>query len=132
MYLHEFSRPVQKVFLNMAYTLLWADRKCTEAEKSAFQSYGYEVQVDVNQVQKIDFKEEVQKLTKLTSPEKKKFFFELMTMAMSDFDYADEERELLLIVSDAFNLSKTDIQNMKQLIQDLLNDIQKINVFVNA
>ena len=94
----------QTAFLNLAYTMIYADGRLDAAEKKLFYSYMGEVDVDLSKAQIVDFKEELAIFNDCNVEEKLGVFFELYALALADKIYAKEEKELVEIAKEWQNV----------------------------
>lgn len=119
----------QKSFLNLAYTLIYADGKFDSAEKKLFYSYKAEVDVDLSEAHKVDFKEELVAFDDCKVEEKIGIFFELYALALLDNAYPEEEKILIAIVKDHFGITDDKMNQMHEGIKKLIklqNEFLKI------
>lgn len=121
MFLRELSEDEQKVFLNLAYTLMNVNGEITKEEETTFSKYQEEVRVDVSLAQNVDFSAEVLKLKQLDPSKKKKIFFELLAMAMIDHEYDEAERGFMKIMQRELQISDDVGAKMEIVVHNIVN-----------
>lgn len=132
MFLREFSKEQQKIYLNLAYALLWSDGEYKDEEKKLFSQYENEVSVDVTDIEKADFSIEIDKLKDITFVQKKKIFMELFLVASIDCEYAPEEKALLKIAKDKFSLTDKDVKSIAGAVNSLVIGLNKIQSVIEG
>lgn len=65
MFLGEFSKEEQAIFLNLAYTMMYADHELKDDEREKFQLYQKEVEADITKAEVVDFVAELAKFQNL-------------------------------------------------------------------
>ena len=121
MFIANFDKQKQAMFLNLAYTMIYADGKLDEKEQMLFNSYQIEVNVDMSDVHKVDFEEGLAIFDECSIEEKQRIFFELYAIALIDDVYADEEKVLVDIVKNRFNISDDKMNQMKNALLSFIN-----------
>lgn len=132
MFLSDFTLEEQKIYLNLAYTLLWADGNYRDEEKEIFCKYQTEVLADITKAQKVDFKSEIDKLRSINSIKKREIFIELLALAMADREYASEEKKLLDIAETGLSISKQDVKRLTDAINSLIVSVEEIKKAVKG
>ena len=130
MFIAGFDRAKQEVFLNLAYTMVYADGRLDEKEQQLFASYQIETDLDMSKVHKVDFEQELAVFDDCTMQEKQKIFFELYAIALIDEVYADEERKLVEIVKKRFNIPDDKMNDMKEALTTFINAYNKLSQVV--
>ena len=82
MFLGEFSKEEQAIFLNLAYTMMYADHELKDDEREKFQLYQKEVEADITKAEVVDFVAELAKFQNLDITKKKMLLFELLGMPL--------------------------------------------------
>ena len=129
MFLNEFSKNNQRIFLNLAYTIICADDNIAEKEKRAFQAYFNELQVERFAVKRVDFSTEMDKLDPLATEGKKKFFLELLAIACVDGEYAEVERNLIHTAQQKLLIEDGTVAAMEEILKkmnDVYSQLQKL------
>lgn len=121
MFIAGFDKHKQEVFLNLAYTMIYADGKLDEKEQMLFNSYQIEVEVDMSKVHVVDFEKELAAFDECSKEDKQRIFFELYAIALIDNVYADEEKILTDIVKNRFNISDEKMEQMKNALTDFID-----------
>lgn len=119
----------QTAFLNLAYTMIYADGRLDAAEKKLFYSYMGEVDVDLSKAQIVDFKEELAIFNDCNVEEKLGVFFELYALALADKIYAKEEKELVEIAKEYFGVTDEKMNEMHEGFKKLIaleDELRKI------
>lgn len=130
MFIAGFDKSKQEVFLNLAYTMVYADGRLDEKEQQLFSSYQIETEVDMSQVHKVDFEQELAVFDDCTIQEKQRIFFELYAIALIDEVYADEEKALVEIVKKRFNIPDDKMAEMKEALIAFINAYNNLNKVV--
>lgn len=130
MFLGNFSKEEQAVFLNLAYTMMYADHEVKDDEREKFQLYQREVEADITKAEVVDFAAEIAKLQNLDLPKKKMMLFELLGIAFADFEYADDERILIEQAASFLGVSPVDTDRMTTLVQDILRIYEEVNTVI--
>lgn len=127
MYLSEFNIDQQKCFLNLAYTLMCADGKLTKAEKEVFQSYKMEVKADPSDAKKVAVQAELAKVADLSDEQKRKFYFELVGLALADMEYADNEMSFMKEVQTAFGIGDETAEQLEEFVTKISRIYAKLD-----
>lgn len=132
MFLSKLTREKQEAFLNLAYTMVYADGRLDDAEKKLFDSYKLEIRdADLSKVRTVDFAEELASFDDSSVEEKAGIFFELYAIALIDEAYPEEERVLVDIVQKRFGITDAKMQEMRdglKALTDAYANIAKIVV----
>lgn len=131
MFLRELSEDEQKVFLNLAYTLMNVNGEITKEEEATFFNYQGELRVDLSKAQVVDFAKEVSLLSDAPLSKKKKIFFELLAMAMADHEYDEHERRLMRTMQDKFGISDEVAIKIEEVIQKIVDVYRELNCIVS-
>lgn len=121
MFIANLDAEKQKAFLNLAYTMIYADGRLDAAEKKLFYSYMPEVDVDLSEAHTVDFKEELAMFDNCTVEEKLGVFYELYALALVDKVYAKEEKVLIDIAQEYFGVTEQKMSEMRDGLQKLIN-----------
>ena len=127
MFLGQFSKEEQAIFLNLAYTMMYADHEVKDDEREKFQLYQSEVEADITKAEVVDFVAELAKFQNLDITKKKMLLFELLGIAFADAEYAEGERVLMEQAAAFLSVSPVDIERMMTLVQDLAHIYQEVN-----
>ena len=129
MFLKGLTEEEQKAFLNLAYTMVYADNNLAPEEKKLFDSYMTEVEVDLPKAHKVDFDKELDVFAGSTDETKTGIFFELYAIALIDRVYADEEKVLVDIAQKKLGVTDEKKEEMKVGLHKLMEtyeDLRKI------
>ncbi|MBR6711887.1 MAG: hypothetical protein IKI76_02720, partial [Selenomonadaceae bacterium] len=79
MFIAGLSKEQQEKFLNLAYTMVYADGRLDEREQLLFAGYSVEVDpsIDMAKVHAVDFAETLAAFDECSTVDKQKIFFEL-------------------------------------------------------
>lgn len=130
MFIKGLKKELQAAFLNLAYTMVYADNQLAEEEKKIFDSYSLEVDVDIKDAHEVDFAEELKVFDKCSDLIKRKIFFELYAIALIDEVYTDEEKELVEMMQKRFNISNEKMREMREGLEAVSAAYKKINDIV--
>ena len=120
MFLSELTREKQEAFLNLAYTMIYADGRLDAAEKKLFDTYKLEIgDADLDKAHKVDFAEGLAAFDDSSVKEKTGIFFELYAIALIDKSYPEEERVLVDIMQKRFGISNAKMQEMRDGLKAL-------------
>ena len=119
MFLSKMSVEQQEMFLNLAYTMVYADGKLADEEKKWFDFYKVELSADVTKAKKIDFAEGVKFFENCEQKIKNAIFFEIFAIALVDNVYADEERELVEMMKEKFGITNEKMLEMRESLRQL-------------
>ncbi|MBR6013434.1 MAG: hypothetical protein IK062_06590 [Selenomonadaceae bacterium] len=119
MFLAKMNKEQQETFLNLAYTMVYADGRLDEAEKRWFDFYKLELSVDVSKAHKVDFEKSLEIFDKCEQKIKNAVFFEIFAIALVDDVYADEERELVEMMKNRFGISNDKMLEMREGLRQL-------------
>ena len=121
MFISNLDTEKQKAFLNLAYTMIYADGRLDPSEKKLFYSYMPEVDVDLSESHKVDFKEELAVFANCKVEEKLGVFYELYALALVDKVYAKEEKILIDIAQEYFGITEEKMREMRDGLQKLIS-----------
>lgn len=113
------NKEQQETFLNLAYTMVYADGRLDEAEKRWFDFYKSELSVDVSKAHKVDFEKNLEIFDECEQKIKNAIFFEIFAIALVDDVYADEERELVEMMKNRFGISNDKMLEMREGLRQL-------------
>ena len=130
MFIKGLSKELQSAFLNLAYTMVYADNQLAEEEKKIFDSYSLEVDVDMKDAHKVDFAQELAVFDKCNDVIKRRVFFELYAIALIDDVYAEEEKLLVDMMKERFNISDAKMEEMRNGLNNLTNAYKKLEDIV--
>lgn len=119
MFLSKLTRDKQEAFLNLAYTMIYADGRLDAAEKKLFDTYKLEVDADLSKAHKVDFAEGLAAFDDSDVEEKTGIFFELYAIALIDESYPEEERVLVETMQKRFGITDAKIQEMRDGLKQL-------------
>ena len=132
MFIAGFSKELQEKFLNLAYTMVYADGRLDEREQQIFAGYGVEVDpsIDMSQVHAVDFAAELSAFDECTAIDKQKIFFELYAIALIDESYPDAEKVLVESAKDRFNISDDKVADMGAALKNFIDAYKNLNTVV--
>jgi len=119
MFLAKLTREKQEAFLNLAYTMIYADGRLDAAEKKLFDTYKLEIDIDLSKAHKIDFAEGLAAFDDSDVEEKTGIFFELYAIALIDKSYPEEEKVLVEIMQKRFGITDAKMQEMRDGLKAL-------------
>ena len=119
MFLANMSEEQQENFLNLAYTMVYADGRLDEAEKKWFDFYKLELSVDVSKAHKIDFEKGLEFFDGCEQKIKNAIFFEIFAIALVDNVYADEEKILVEMMRERFGITEEKMFEMREGLKKL-------------
>lgn len=120
MFLANLSDKKQEAFLNLAYTMIYADGRLDAAEKKLFDTYKLEIEnADLSKAHTVDFNEELAAFDDSSVEEKTGVFFELYAIALIDKAYPEEERALVDIMKKRFGITDAKMQEMRDGLKAL-------------
>lgn len=130
MFVERLTQEKQEVFLNLAYTMVYADGRLDEKEDKLFKTYALEVGEEMlTKAHNVDFENELAKFDDCTREEKLGVFFELYAMALIDEAYPEEEKILVDIMKKHFNVSDDKMTEMRDGLKaftDAVRNLEKI------
>lgn len=119
MFLAKMNEEQQETFLNLAYTMVYADGRLDEAEKKWFDFYKIELSADVTKAHKVDFEKSLEIFDGCEQKIKNAIFFEIFAIALVDNVYADEERELVEMMRERFGITNDKMLEMREGLRQL-------------
>lgn len=130
MFLSKLTREKQEAFLNLAYTMVYADGRLDAAEKKLFDSYKLEIEhADLSKAHTVDFAQGLAVFDDSSIEEKTGVFFELYSIALIDKAYPEEERVLVDIMQKRFGITDAKMQEMRdglKVLTDAYANLAKI------
>ena len=132
MFISGFDKERQEKFLNLAYTMVYADGRLDEREQLLFAGYGVEVDpsIDMNKVHAVDFAAELAAFDECTPVDKQKIFFELYAIALIDESYPDAEKVLVEQVKARFDISDEKIADMNAALKNFIDAYKNLHAVV--
>ena len=119
MFLSELTKEKQEAFLNLAYTMVYADGRLDAAEKKIIDTYKLELDMDLSAAHKVDFAEELAAFDDSSVEEKTGIFFELYAIALIDESYPEEEKVLVNLMQKRFGITDAKMQEMRDGLKKL-------------
>ena len=129
MFIAGFSKELQEKFLNLAYTMVYADGRLDEREQLLFAGYSVEVDpsIDMAQVHSVDFAQELAAFDECTLADKQKIFFELYAIALVDESFPESEQNLVNLAKEHFNISDDKMTSMKAAFENFIDAYKKLS-----
>lgn len=132
MYLTLLNTEQKKLFLNLAYNLVISDGNFSEKEKQIIKAYSIEMEMELK-IEDID--KDIDRIIKNInlisgSREKKIIVFEMIGLAMADYNYADEELSIIKKTVSAFNLDYNFADYCKNKVSEYLNLQNDLNFHI--
>ena len=123
MFIGNLSREKQEKFLNLAYTMVYADGRLDEMEKWAFDSFKSEIAdgVDISKAHVVDFEKALAEFDDCTDIEKKGIFYEIYAIALVDESYPESEKVLVDAMQKRFGVSSVKMQEMRDGLKAFVN-----------
>ena len=120
MFLSKLTPEKQEAFLNLAYTMVYADGRLDAAEKKLFDTYKLEIKdADLSKAHPIDFAKGLAAFDDSSVAEKTGVFFELYAIALIDESYPDEEKVLVTAMQKHFGITDAKMQQMRDGLKAL-------------
>ena len=132
MFLKYLDSEEKSIFLKLAMSVIKADGKLQESEKTYIDDYSREMGItEVNLDEKIDPILLAEKIgDNSTEFIKRIFLLELTACAKADGDFADSEKSLINSFVKAFKISDTSLQKCLVLLDEYTNISKRIMSFV--
>lgn len=129
MFIAGFSKELQEKFLNLAYTMVYADGRLDEREQLLFAGYSVEVDpsIDMAQVHSVDFAQELAAFDECTPADKQKIFFELYAIALVDESFPESEQNLVNLAKEHFNILDDKMTSMKAAFENFIDAYKKLS-----
>ena len=132
MFIARLPKDKQESFLNLAYTMVYADNKLAEEEKKIFQSYQLEVEAGLDKAHKVDFEKELAVFDDCDKVQQNGVFFELYAIALIDGVYAKEEEALINIAKEKFGITDEMMKQMRDGLQALTDAYKQLEKIVKV
>lgn len=132
MFIAGFSKELQEKFLNLAYTMVYADGRLDEREQLLFAGYSVEVDpsIDMAQVHAVDFAQELTAFDECTPSDKQRVFFELYAIALVDESFPESEQALVDLAKEHFKISDDKMASMKSSFEHFIDAYKKLRTVV--
>ena len=132
MFIAGFTKEQQEKFLNLAYTMVYADGRLDDREQLIFDGYRVEVDpsIDMAQVHAVDFAAELAAFDECTTVDKQKIFFELYAIALIDESFPDAEKILVTQAKDRFNISDDKVAAMDAALKNFVDAYKNLRTVV--
>lgn len=133
MFLHELSTEAKRSFYKVAHYVMNSDNKATTEEMKVMKLYEKEMGLNVDfDLNNITIDTELDTINELEASEKKKIYFELMTLAYSDNEYAAEEKTLLKKIGNHISISPNDQDTLRQCAENLTTTYKTLSFTFNT
>ncbi|WP_411682940.1 hypothetical protein [Clostridium thailandense] len=106
MFLNELNKKEANAFINLVEALANVDNVFAKNEKDLIDDYIQELQLDEENINKIDFETSVKEFEKAEARIKNIIYFELVGLALCDGEYDEKEIQFLKGLAARFNISK--------------------------
>ena len=132
MFIAGFNKTQQEKFLNLAYTMVYADGKLDDREQLLFDGYRVEVDpsIDMSKVHAVDFAAELANFDECTTVDKQKIFFELYAIALIDESYPESEKILIAQAKEHFNISDDKFAAMRAAFKNFIDAYKNLRAVV--
>ena len=132
MFIAGFTKEQQEKFLNLAYTMVYADGRLDDREQLIFDGYRVEVDpsIDMAQVHAVDFAAELAAFDECTTVDKQKIFFELYAIALIDESFPDAEKILVTQAKERFNISDDKFAAMDAALKNFVDAYKNLRTVV--
>lgn len=132
MYLKKLTRNQKELFLEFAYNLACFDGEYCQSEKDMLESYGNEMQIEVNTSEFSKSNDEVIDALNENCDEKIKkiVIFEAIGLALVDGKYVEKEKELICLAQEKFGIDKKFIDETEAVLKEYISLQNKINALV--
>lgn len=132
MFLNELPQELIKPYLSLAQALMSADGKFTDEEKNLFSLYAVEINLsELPEVEIMEVEDILPLFSKLAPADKKKVYFELVSLAYADSDFSDEEKALLETIGKDWNLSSDVKERLERIVERLMIDYELLGEIIN-
>lgn len=128
MFIAGFNKEQQENFLNLAYTMVYADGRLDEREQLIFAGYSVEIDpsIDMSKVHIVDFAETLAAFDECSAVDKQKIFFELYAIALVDESYPDVEKVLVELAKERFQISDDKMAAMRAVFENFCDAYKKL------
>lgn len=132
MFIAGFNKEQQEKFLNLAYTMVYADGRLDDREQLIFVGYSVEVDpsIDMTQVHKVDFEKELAAFDDCAAVDKQRIFFELYAIALIDESYPESEKVLVESAKKHFNISDEKMAAMHEALKIFIDAYKNLSKVV--
>ena len=132
MFIAGFTKEQQEKFLNLAYTMVYADGRLDQREQQIFIGYSVEIDPSINmaQVHAVDFEKELAAFDDCSVEDKQKIFFELYAIALIDEDYPESEKILVDLAKVRFNISDDKMAAMREALKTFIDAYKNLRAVV--
>lgn len=133
MFLNDLPKTLIEPYLNLAYTLIYADESCTEEELNALQLYATELGIiQLPEIHKIDFTEALLLFSDLDKSLRKKVYFELFSLSYVDTNCTGNERNLLKNAAQILGITENEVIDIENITMKLIFDYEQLGYIINA
>lgn len=134
MFLAELSESDQRHYLELAYLMINADGIIAEEEKKTFALYKAEIPglMEIPEYKTDDIDAPLSAFSKSDKTTRRKVYFELVSLAFTDMEYADEEKEMMDKVAQSFGLSENERREMDCIAEDLMKCFNRLGGIING
>lgn len=133
MYLTILNKKEQDLFLDLAFELVFSDGKYTEEEKKMVSDYCDEMKIPLREMKEDDKTiEDILSIMKQNSDKRvqKIIIFELIGLAVSDGNYDDKERGMILDMESAFKIEEKFAEECEKILNEYIKFQERINELV--
>ena len=127
MFLNLLPEENKKDFMILANSIMMADGVQAEEELSNIDAYCRELNIEKEEYKTEMLDDSVASISSLSFSIKKAVYLELYALAVSDNDFDDSERELLKRFKNAFEISDTDEDNIREVCDEYITVCNKMN-----
>lgn len=133
MFLVELSNKEQNCFFNLAIALVKADGKITTEELNTLNLYKSEIHTmkDISNYGNDNIEEDIEYFANSDKRTRKKVYFELISLAYTDSDYSDDEKNFIDNLAKKWNICFEDCEKIKKLSEEVINRMARIGEWVN-
>lgn len=133
MFLSELSKENQANYFKVAYALVNADGKITEEEINTLNLYKSEVpdMKDISEYKVHDVSEQLKELALLDRKMKKKIYFEFISLAYTDDEISEEEKNIISDIASIFEISDIECKELNILAESMTKLLNKLGVLIN-
>lgn len=132
MFVKNLDKEKQAAFLNLAYTMIYADGRLDDREQQLFDSYSLEIDADFSKAHVVDFEKELLKFDNCTQAQKLGIFYEIYAIALIDESYPEQEKVLIDIMQKYFGVTEEKMQEMRKGLQKLIDAIAYLKKIVES
>ncbi len=131
MYLEALNNREKELFLSLAYNLSAADKDYSPEERVTVASYCREMGIDFDMSKvNLSVDEVIDEISSCSTQIKRIIIFEAMRLTLADFDYDEDERDILKKALEKFGLDMSFHDRCEALINEFIELQGKLNELI--